>query len=100
MQEIANTNSHPKKSRNTSISKQEQQTALILRQRAFNAVLCGYAVVLIPTLVMLFLQGFHAWGFDLPEKLVYGLAIGVVGEVAVFSSIILKFLFPQDKGKE
>lgn len=92
MQEIAEAKRHPNRSRRNSIAKREK-----LRERAFNAILWGYGLVLIPVLVMLFLQGFRAWGFNLPEKLVYGLAIAVIGEIAGFTYIVLRFLFPNDK---
>lgn len=97
MQVIASPTKRTNRKRGEAISKQEQKIAIILRQRAFNAVLCGYAIVLIPILAMLFLQGFHAWGFNLPEKLVYGLAGTVIGEIAGFTYIVLRFLFPRHK---
>lgn len=97
MQVLVNSEKRRNRLRGNYISKQERDTAIILRQRAFNAVLCGYAMVLIPILAMLFLQGFQAWGFNLPEKLVYGLAVAVIGEIAGFTYIVLRFLFPQSK---
>lgn len=92
MQEIAKPAKRPNRARGDSIPRTD-----IMRERAFNAVLCGYALVLIPILAMLFLQGFHAWGFNLPEKLIYGLAVTVIGEIAGFTYIVLRFLFPRHK---
>jgi hypothetical protein len=78
-------------------SRRKPNSIAAQRERALTVLLWMYPFVLVLVLVMLFLQGFRAWGFALPENVIYVLVAEVIVEIASFIYIILRFLFPPEK---
>jgi hypothetical protein len=65
-----------------SIDEQERKLGLLLRKRMFTYLLCINLLILVPTLIIFFLQGFRIWGFDLPPAILYSLMATAMGTVA------------------
>src|SRR5690242_16361225 len=74
---------------------ERSRRTLVLQERAFTFLSVAYSAVLFPTLLILFFQGFHTCGFNLHISLLHSLCAATIGEIAGFTYIMLRFLFPQ-----
>ncbi len=80
------------------VKEEERRMILFLQKLALVIFLCAYALLLLPTTVLvILLQGFHAGGFDLPLEVIYWLGGLTVGKLAVFTYVAIRFLFPRRK---
>lgn len=46
----------------------ERRLVISLQERAFNTFVRAYCATLLPIFAIIFLQGFHTKGFDLPQN--------------------------------
>jgi hypothetical protein len=64
-----------------------------LRERATTFFFRIYALLIITTLGIFLLQGFHLWGFSLELSLLHLLGGAVIGEIAGLAAMVYGFLF-------
>lgn len=64
-----------------------------MQERAMNYLLCFYGFVLVCTMAIIFLQGFKAWGFQLPPEFLKWLGGATVGEVGGLAALVYGFFF-------
>jgi len=81
------------KRRPNSISKKGEEQLLTLRSLALNNVLTNSRFTLAWILIVILLQGFHLWGFNLPDQLLYALLAATIGELAKSLAVVMRFLF-------
>ncbi len=55
----------------------------------------AFVFLLVSTVIIIFLQGFKAFGFELEKGFLHWLGGAAVGEVAGILVIIIKYLFPK-----
>lgn len=76
-----------------STKEQQENQILVLRNRAFRYTLISSAATLFLVFVIMLLQGFQLWGFNLPGQLLYTLLAATVGKVAESLFIVMRFVF-------
>lgn len=69
------------------------QSDIKARERIVMFLLCAYGGLLVATVIILFLQGFQAWGFKLESGVLHWLGVATIGEVAGLLMITIKSLF-------
>ena len=63
------------------------------RTRIVIFSMCAYGFIVATTVLMIFLQGFHIGGFNLPPLLLKALVVAVLGEAAVPIAALIRALF-------
>lgn len=81
------------KRRRTSTKEQGAKQILTLRARAFHYIVTGSTLMLILIPIIMLLQGFHLWGFNLPDHLLYALVAMAIGKLIESLLIVMRFLF-------
>lgn len=69
------------------------EAKLSQQDRIINFLLAAYGLLLLATMVIFFLQGFHGWGFSLDTALLKWLGGATVGEIAGLLTITLHAVF-------
>lgn len=75
------------------IEREEALSTLALRRRALMFLFWAYGGLLAMTVLIIFLQGFHLFGFALQTSFLNWLGGVVLTEVASLAIIVYKFLF-------
>jgi hypothetical protein len=81
------------------VERVEVFSVLTLRDRATTFLFRIYTALIITTLGIFLLQGFHLWGFNLDLSLLHWLGGAVIGEVAGLAVMVYGFLFQKENGK-
>jgi len=63
------------------------------RDIAVKWSLMAFSIILLATLGIYFLQGFHVARFELPEPMLKGLEWSTIGQTVGLVSVVFKFLF-------
>jgi hypothetical protein len=63
------------------------------QQQIVTILLGTYGFLVVCTMALFFLQGFHAWGFTLDPVLLKGLSVSTVGEIGVLLISLLRASF-------
>ena len=74
-----------------------KESELRLRERSVYLMLSLFALGLVSTFVIIFFEGFHVGGFDLPDEFLHWLGGATVGEVAGLLVITFRYLFPKQE---
>lgn len=90
----------PNRKDHRQVEDEERRQLLELQKKAFNHVVSSSKVVLLPVLVIIFLQGFGLWGFRLPKELLYILIVATVSKLAESFYVVLRFLFDPNKKRQ
>ena len=56
-----------------------------------------YAILIVSTLTIIFLEGFHLYGFDIDDGLLKWLGVSILGEVAGLAVLVYGSLFKGGK---
>jgi hypothetical protein len=79
---------------------EEITTTHIINQQGkiINFLLWAYGGLLLATMVIFYLQGFKAWGFNLDGSLLKWLGGATIGEIAGLLTLTLGAIFKKSKG--
>jgi len=69
------------------------ERSLTLQERVVTFLLYAYGFLLAATMTIVFLQGFHVWGFVLDQKVLLWLGGATVGEIGGLLLLTLKAVF-------
>ncbi|ETX08554.1 MAG: hypothetical protein ETSY2_04710 [Candidatus Entotheonella gemina] len=75
------------------IEHEEAMSNIALRERAASFLSKAYAGLLASTVLIIFRQGFHLWGFQLDAKFLNWLGAATIGEVAGLAALVYGALF-------
>ena len=75
------------------IEHEEAMSTIALRERAASFLFKAYAGLLASTVLIIFLQGFHLWGFHLEAGFLHWLGAATIGEVAGLAALVYGALF-------
>ena len=70
-----------------------EESDIYLRESVVAFIIFSYSGLLFATLAVILFQGFHLWGFNLPEKFLMWLGGATIGEVGGLALIVHKSLF-------
>jgi len=66
---------------------------IALKDKAVNFLVIAYGGLLASTVIIIFLQGFQLWGFNLDQDFLNWLGVATVGEVAGLAALVYGALF-------
>jgi hypothetical protein len=72
---------------------------LTLQEKVVNFLLCAYGFLLLSSTVIIFFQGFHAWGFSLDSHLLNWLGGVTIGEIGGLLLLTFRAIFGNDSRK-
>ena len=75
------------------IEREEALSNIAMRERAVTFLFTAYGGLLASTVIIIFLQGFHLWGFNLESGFLNWLGGATIGEVAGLASLVYGALF-------
>lgn len=82
------------RTRQTQAVKEKEWVVKVTQQnKMINFLLVAYAFLLVATMAIILLQGFHAWGFALEAPFLKWLGAATIGEVAGLLVITYKSVF-------
>lgn len=64
-----------------------------MQERGVTFLFRAYGFLILATMTIIFLQGFHAWGFALDPDFLWWLGIAVLGEVSGLAALVYGFFF-------
>jgi hypothetical protein len=70
------------------IEHEEAMSNIALREHAASFLFKAYAGLLASTVLIIFLQGFHLWGFQLDAGFLNWLGAATIGEVAGLAALV------------
>lgn len=82
-----------KRRRRRSALRRRGEQIFNLRERAFTYMIRASTIALVLIFILILLQGFHVWGFNLPVQLLYALIAATIGKLAAFIFYVMRFLF-------
>jgi hypothetical protein len=59
----------------------ESKASVRIRSQASRFLIKAFAGTLVATFTLIFLQGFHLWGFTLPEAFLHWIGVATIGEL-------------------
>lgn len=72
---------------------EERRRIMVLRERAVTFLFWADGLLLVATIAIILLQGFHLWGFNLEAEFLRWLSAAAVGEFAGLLLLLYRFLF-------
>ncbi len=75
------------------LEREKVRTKLAMQKQALSFIQWIYGWLLFATFLVIFLQGFKVWGFQLDPSFLQWLGAATVGEVASLAILIYKALF-------
>ena len=81
----------------------ERETAfhtMALQRLSVKFLFVAYGGLLASTMVVIFLQGFRFWGFNLDQKFLNWLGGAAIGEIAGLAALVYGALFKVSKGEQ
>jgi hypothetical protein len=81
----------------------ERETAfhtMALQRLSVKFLFVAYGGLLASTMVVIFLQGFRFWGFNLDQKFLNWLGGAAIGEIAGLAALVYGALFKASKGEQ
>lgn len=75
------------------IEREEALSTIAMREKAVTFLFWAYGGLLASTVIIIFFQGFHLWGFSLESGFLKWLGGATIGEVAGLAALVYGALF-------